>query len=106
MSDLDAVHVGRHTKLYWAIGSALFVLTLATVAASLFDVNVLIAIAIGLAIAAAKGSLVALFFMHLSHERQLIYGILMLTAIFFLVLLFLPLYGRLDSYAAGPIYVP
>jgi hypothetical protein len=34
--------------------------------------------------------------MHLSHERQAIYGALVLTFLFFIVLLFIPVLGYLD----------
>jgi hypothetical protein len=34
--------------------------------------------------------------MHLSHEKQAIYGTLLLTFLFFVVLLFLPLLAYLD----------
>lgn len=106
MNHDDVVHDGQHTRWYWTIGSALFVLTVATVAASFIHLNVLLGTVIGLSIAVAKGGLVALFFMHLSHERRLVYGVLFLTVVFFFALLFLPLYGSLDSYASAPIYVP
>ena len=38
-----------------------------------------------------KGSLVASVFMHLSHERKIIYASLLLTVAFFVVLMFVPL---------------
>jgi cytochrome c oxidase subunit IV len=38
-----------------------------------------------------KGSMVASIFMHLSHEKKWIYGALLLTVVFFIVLLFVPL---------------
>jgi hypothetical protein len=34
--------------------------------------------------------------MHLSHERKAIYGALLLTLVFFIVLLFIPVLGYLD----------
>ena len=48
-------------------------------------------------IATIKGSLVALFFMHLNHERKLIYWVLMLTVVFFFVLMLVPLSTNLDK---------
>ena len=35
--------------------------------------------------------MVAMFFMHLVHERKVIYWVLMLTVIFFVFLMFVPL---------------
>jgi len=35
-------------------------------------------------------------FMHLSHEKQAIYGTILLTFLFFFLLLFLPLLTHLD----------
>ena len=40
--------------------------------------------------------MVAGVFMHLSHEKQWIYGSLLLTAAFFVVLMFVPLFAGLD----------
>ena len=50
-----------------------------------------LAIAVAIAIAAMKGSMVASVFMHLSHERKWIYGALLLTALFFIACAFVPL---------------
>ena len=41
-----------------------------------------LAITVALIIATMKGSMVASVFMHLSHEKQWIYGALMLTVVF------------------------
>ena len=48
-----------------------------------------------------KGSMVAAVFMHLSHEKRWIYGTLLLTAVFFIGLLLLPLFTSLDTLAIG-----
>jgi cytochrome c oxidase subunit IV len=50
-----------------------------------------VAITVALIIATMKGSMVASIFMHLSNEKRWIYGALLLTVVFFVVLLFLPL---------------
>jgi hypothetical protein len=39
---------------------------------------------------------VAAVFMHLNHEKRWIYGALLLTVIFFIVLMFVPLLTTLD----------
>ena len=62
-----------------------------TVAVNQFHLAVPAAITLALIIATIKGSMVASVFMHLSHEKKWIYGALLLTVVFFVVLLFLPL---------------
>jgi len=54
-------------------------------------------IIVALFIATIKGSLVALFFMHLNHERKMIYWVLMLTAVFFVVLMLVPIATNLNK---------
>ncbi len=53
------------------------------------------AITVALIVATIKGSLVALFFMHLSNERKLIYYALALTVVFFTFMMFVPLLDEL-----------
>ena len=55
------------------------------------------AIIVALIVATIKGSLVALFFMHLSNERKLIYYVLTLTVVFFIFLMFVPLFTVSDK---------
>lgn len=64
------------------------VLTVVTVLVSYVHLSPAPAIALGLAIATVKASLVAAFFMHLKGERVLIYGLLAATlmAVFLFVL--------------------
>ena len=52
---------------------------------------------VALVVATIKGSLVALYFMHLLHERKVIYWVLSLTVIFFIFLMFVPLLTNLDK---------
>jgi cytochrome c oxidase subunit IV len=75
------------------------------VAANRFHFVVPVAITIALIIAATKGSMVAAVFMHLSHEKRWIYGALMLTVVFFIVLMFVPLLTTLD-HIGTPLNVP
>ena len=93
----SAEEIRKETKVYVLVFVALMVLTVVTVAASYLDVSVGAAIALALAIAAIKGGLVAGFFMHLISERKLIYSVLALTVLFFLVLLFAPVWGQAES---------
>ena len=94
----SAEHVRENIKLYRKIGGALLVLTVVTVAASYIDLGVALGVVVALAIAATKGSLVGSYFMHLIGERKSIYAALLLTAFFFLVLLFIPILGHTDTY--------
>lgn len=103
----DSHDIQKHIKVYYAVFAALAILTVVTVAVSYVHFGVLAAVAVALAIAIIKGSLVALFFMHLSSERRWIYGTLMLTVVFFFTVLLLPLFAQLGSSAVGtPFYGP
>ena len=50
---------------------------------------------VALIVATIKGSLVAMYFMHLLHERKVIYWVLILTVIFFIFMMFVPLVDEL-----------
>jgi cytochrome c oxidase subunit IV len=76
---------------------SLLAFTVITVAVSGLNLGVPIAITVALVIAAIKGSMVAGVFMHLSHEKQWIYGALLLTVLFFIVLIFVPLFTVSDT---------
>lgn len=89
MSD-DVQEIKKHIKTYMLIFGALLVLTVLTVAVSKVhfgaaDSNVA-NITIGMIIATVKASLVALFFMHLLHERMEVYRILLLAGVMAVVL--------------------
>ena len=80
--------IQKHIKIYKRIGWFLIFATVFTVYLSFVDFgshtkNMLI----GMAVATAKSSLVCLFFMHLNHERSIIYKI-MLFAVVFVVVMF------------------
>jgi len=76
---------------------ALMVLTVVTVGVAYLPLTVPIAITLALIIASIKGSLVASYFMHLAAEKSAIYWTLLVTAAFFLVLMFVPLLTTLDT---------
>jgi cytochrome c oxidase subunit 4 len=99
-----AAHTGHspqeiraHVKVYMMVFGALAVLTVVTVAARYLNVPVHLAIGLALLIATVKASLVALFFMHLKGEVRTIVWTLMLTAVFFIVLVTIPLSWYLDG---------
>ena len=93
----NAEDVKKHIKLYWMIGGTLLVLTVVTVAVSYVDFAVPLAVTIALIIAITKGSLVVSYFMHLIGERKGIYAALILTAVFFVVLMSIPILGHVDK---------
>ncbi len=84
--------IKKHQKLYWIIGALLFVFTVITVWASYWEVGAGLALFLALVIASVKGGLVANYFMHLNHEKKLIYFVLVLTVAFFVVLMAIPIF--------------
>ncbi len=99
----DAVHaddhgdIDRHVKAAIFVFGSLLVLTGCTVGAYFLHLPLRLAIALALAIATVKGTLVAAWFMHLISEKKLIYWMLLLAAAFFVPLLLLPTLGMLDA---------
>jgi cytochrome c oxidase subunit IV len=95
---VDAESVRKSVRTYMMIGAALLVFTGITVAANLLHLPVPAAITLALIIAAIKASMVAAVFMHLNHEKQWIYGSLVLTVAFFIVLMSVPLFTTMDTF--------
>ena len=93
----DPVAVKKSIRTYLTVGAMLLVFTAITVAANQFHFAVPMAITVALIIAGMKGTMVAGVFMHLSHEKQWIYGALLLTVAFFIVLMFVPLFTVMDT---------
>jgi cytochrome c oxidase subunit 4 len=89
--------ISKHVKTYFMVFGALMVLTVVTVSVSYLHLPTHEAIVVALLIATIKGSMVAMFFMHLNHERKIIYWVLMLTVAFFFVLMLVPLSTVLDK---------
>lgn len=87
----------KHTRVYVNVFLTLLVLTAVTVGVSYVHLAVPLAITVALVIAIAKGSLVASFFMHLIGEQRPIFWALSLTAIFFFVLMLLPVLSFLGG---------
>jgi caa(3)-type oxidase subunit IV len=72
--------IKKHIKLYLLIGATLFACTLLTVAVAKFEFLDFgdrgfdsVDATIGLLIALFKATLVALIFMHLNHEKKMVY---------------------------------
>jgi caa(3)-type oxidase subunit IV len=97
--------VGKSVRRYWMIGAALYVFTVITVAVNQVHLAIPLAVTVALFIACAKGGMVASVFMHLSHEKAWIYGALLLTVAFFVVLLALPILTIGDTFGK-PIAYP
>jgi caa(3)-type oxidase subunit IV len=100
----DTASIKKSIRTYLMIGAALFVFTVITVAVNQVHLAVPAAITVALIVAGIKGSMVASVFMHLSHERNWIYGSLILTVFMFLVLMFLPVFTTMN-HIGTPVHV-
>jgi cytochrome c oxidase subunit IV len=98
MTSDHAVDIDKHVRVYITVFVALMVLTIITVAIARLHLPVPIAVTVALLVATIKGSLVAGYFMHLVSEKKLIYAVLVLTAVFFVVLMALPSFTVHDGY--------
>ena len=95
-------NIKHHISIYRNVFIALLVLTVVTVGVSYIHFSALwLGLFVGLLIACFKGYLVASQFMHLNDEKPLIYGTLILTVLFFFVLLFMPLFWNTNSIGYG-----
>lgn len=92
----DVESIKKSIKLYMGVFIALLVLTVVTVAVAYIPFSMTGHVIVALFIASIKAGLVAAFFMHLSHEKKLIYQTLIFTFIFFLGLIFLSLLAKYD----------
>jgi len=100
MSDHHAEDIDKRVRGYLLVGAALLVLTGVTVAIASLHLSVGAAVALALVVATLKGSLVAAVFMHLIDERKLIYGVLLVTVAFFVVLLLVPVLTSVDGFGS------
>ncbi|MBI3096936.1 MAG: cytochrome C oxidase subunit IV family protein [Planctomycetes bacterium] len=92
-----AEEVRAHLKIYLAVFFALGVLTAITVGIAYLDLpSKNLAIAAAMVIALVKGSLVALYFMHLIKEARVIYWSLALCVVFFAALMALPVLTSME----------
>ena len=80
--------IAAHVRTYLIIFGALLIGTVLTVAMYYVDFSSMaLTVAIALFIASIKAFLVAGYFMHLLSEKKLVYGVLVLSAIFFVGLM-------------------
>jgi caa(3)-type oxidase subunit IV len=100
----------QHVRKYFKIGIILGVFTIITVALSYWELPThSMNIIVGMIVAAFKAALVGLIFMHLNHERSLIYKVLLFTLVFVLGLFFLTYFSHenplvfkgFDGYTTG-----
>lgn len=95
--------IKKHKKLYFLVGVALVFFSCVAVALGLFpllDFGPPGAdwrdITIGLGVSLIKALLVALIYMHLNHEKALVYKVLLFTFLFFVSLMGLTLFALAD----------
>jgi len=98
MTSDHAADIDKHVRVYITVFVALMVLTIVTVAIARVHLPVPIAVTLALLVATVKGSLVACYFMHLISEKKLIYAVLLLTVVFFVALLALPVVTHSDGF--------
>lgn len=85
----------QHVKKYVKIGIILGVFTIITVALSYWELPThAMNIIVGMIVAAFKAALVGLIFMHLNHERSLVYKVLLFTLVFVLGLFVLTYFSH------------
>ena len=104
MSENQALDTGKQTKKYILILIALVALTFLSVGLSRTGIPAGARVVVALVIAIAQGFLSVSFLMHLNWERRFIYGVLLLTVVFFAALILLPLLTSLDT--TGVTHVP
>jgi cytochrome c oxidase subunit IV len=97
MEHSDPAAIKKSVRTYMMVGALLYVGTVITVAVNQVHLAVPLAITVALIIATIKGSAVASVFMHLSHEKKWIYGSLILTVAFFVVLMSVPFFTISDT---------
>src|SRR5512139_1278237 len=93
-----AADIDKHVRIYITVFVTLMALTIITVMVSRVHLPLPIAVSVALLVATVKGSLVACYFMHLISEKKLIFAVLLLTAVFFVALLALPIFTFNDGY--------
>lgn len=88
----------HHIKIYRNVFIALLFLTALTVGVTYIEFSSFgLGLFVGLLIASIKGYLVASQFMHLNDEKPFIYGTLIFTVIFFVVLIAIPIMWDTNS---------
>ena len=94
--------IRKHVKVYILVFVSLAVLTFVTVGVSYLNISFGPALLIALAIATVKASLVALYFMHLVSEKQVVLWVLLVSGIFLIAMfaLFIGAHSDQEALAA------
>lgn len=96
-----AEHVQRQVRTYFIVFLSLLVLTVVTVAVSRLDLAVGAGVVVALIVAGLKGTLVAGIFMHLFSDKfPFVFQVLIFSAVFFVVMIALFVFGYFDSFAS------
>jgi cytochrome c oxidase subunit 4 len=95
--------IQHHIKTYIGVFVALMVLTIITVSVSYLHLTVVLAVTVALIVATIKGSMVAAYFMHLKSERPAIFWILLLTIVFWVHLMLLPVLMYLNHFGTDTV---
>ncbi len=115
MGGSSAADIQHHVKIYYRVFAALAVLTAVTVAVAQIGYNqnwsITTAVVIALLVASIKAGLVACYFMHLISEKSALFWILANCALFFIVLLAVPVLtesetvGRAKNVSQSPAVI-
>ena len=92
--------IQKHVKTYAIVGATLIFCSFLTVGVAWLTPS----ITVGLAIACFKAGLVAFIFMHLNHERPIIYKILLFTFFFVIGLMVLTIMALYDPVSMRDFY--
>ncbi|WP_395742108.1 cytochrome C oxidase subunit IV family protein [Prosthecobacter sp.] len=99
--------IQKSIKKYLIIGATLIVFSAITVWLSYVELPThSLNILVGMIVATFKAALVALIFMHLNHERSVIYKILAFTVVFAIVLFTLFILSHEDPLYFNGMYAP
>jgi caa(3)-type oxidase subunit IV len=101
----DPSEIKKGIRNYMMVGGALLAFTVITVAVNQVHLAIGLAVTVALIIASMKGAMVGSVFMHLSHEKPLIYAALLLTLVGFIILMTVPIFTVLDTIGT-PIHPP
>lgn len=97
--------IQKSVKKYLIIGALLIVFTVATVGLSYVELPTHgLNIIVGMILATIKASMVALIFMHLNHEKSIIYKVLAFTAVFAFVLFVLFYFSNIEGLVMEGFY--
>ncbi|MDJ0842399.1 MAG: cytochrome C oxidase subunit IV family protein [Acidobacteriota bacterium] len=97
MDHSDTQAIEKNIRRAVMVFVILMVLTVVTVLAAQVDLGHTVNIVVALLIATVKGSLVAAYFMHLIDEKQVIYWVLILCAVFCVFMLGLLMFTNADG---------